>query len=132
MSRDQAEAVRFFTIASDLKFAVAQHQLALYYDKGIVVPRDAAKAAQLYTLAADCGYLHAQFSLAVCFEEGNGVVTNTTKAEHYYRLAVGNGHALASFGLGKLLLDTAEGDATLERECSLSISRAASQMVSYG
>jgi len=54
--QDATEAVRWFRLAADQGYAVAQYNLAIGYANGMGVPQDSTKAAQWYHLASDRGY----------------------------------------------------------------------------
>jgi TPR repeat protein len=85
VAQDDAEAVRFYSLAADQGHAGAQHRLV-----------------EMYRLAADKGNADAQFQLGLMFDKGLGVDENHTEAMRLYRLAADEGHAGAQYNLGNM------------------------------
>jgi uncharacterized protein len=61
--QDDREAVRFYKLAADQGFAMAQYNLALMYQDGRGVPKDDREALHLFKLAARGGDEYAQNAL---------------------------------------------------------------------
>ena len=53
--KDEAEAVRWYRLAAEQGYAIAQHNLGVMYDKGEGVLKDDAEAVRWYRLAAEQG-----------------------------------------------------------------------------
>lgn len=56
VAQDHGEATRYYRIAADQGFALAQSNLGVCYEKGTGVTQDYSEAARLYSLAADQGF----------------------------------------------------------------------------
>ena len=93
VSKDEAEAVRWYRLAADQGLAGAQHVLAAMYADGRGVSKDEAEAVRWYRLAADQGYAKAQYTLGVMYADGLGVPKDEAEAVRWYRLAADQGLA---------------------------------------
>ena len=98
--QDYAQAVKYYRLAADQGFAMAQYNLGICYYNGQGVPEDDGMAAKYYRLAADQGYAKAQYNLGACYYWGQGVPQDYAQAVKYYRLAVDQGFANAQYNLG--------------------------------
>ena len=98
--QDYAQAVKYYRLAADQGFAMAQYNLGVCYKRGEGVPQDDGMAVKYYRLAADQGYAPAQSNLGVCYKRGEGVPQDYAQAVKYYRLAADQGLAGAQFNLG--------------------------------
>jgi len=100
VTKNDAEAVRWFRLAANQGNAIAQINLGWCYLKGQGVERNDTEAVRLYTLAADQGDAIAQINLGWCYLKGQGVERNDTEAVRLYTLAADQGHARAQRNLG--------------------------------
>jgi TPR repeat protein len=71
--------------------AVAQVELALWYEFGKSGEADFVKAATWYSRAAEQGYWNGQFGLAFLYERGFGVPQDYVLAYKWYNLAAAQG-----------------------------------------
>jgi hypothetical protein len=94
VTRDYAEAFKWFRKAAEQGNAKAQYFLGRMYYYGEGIPKDYAEAAIFYRKAAEQGDLLAQFHLGICYASGEGVAKDTVEAYAYYNLAgVADEHA---------------------------------------
>jgi TPR repeat protein len=93
---DDREAARLYKLAADQGDALAQVNLAVFYEIGSGgLQKDDREAARLYRLAADQGNALAQVSLAVFYETGRGSLPkNDREAARLYKLAADRGNAV--------------------------------------
>ncbi len=100
VSRDDAEAVKWYRLAARQDDAAAQFSLGVAYSEGKGVAPDDATAAQWYHLAAAQGFAKAMNNLGLMYESGRGVPRDQVKAYAWYdlaaaRVAPGRGKNLA-------------------------------------
>jgi TPR repeat protein len=88
MSRNDAEAIRWYRKAADQDHALAQFRLGDLYSNGEGSPRDEIEAAKWYRLAADQGLGAAQFRLGMLYAEGKGVPQDRVLAHMWLNLVV--------------------------------------------
>ena len=100
VSRDYAEAVKWYRKAADQGNADAQQGLGRCYYYGTGVSKDYAEAVKWLRLSADQGHAEAQVCLGWCYENGEGVSKDMTEAVRLYRLAAEQGNANAQCNLG--------------------------------
>ena len=100
--QDYGMAVKYFRLAADQGYAMAQYNLGVCYKRGEGVPQDYAQAVKYYRLAADQGYADAQYNLALCYEEGQGVAKNLNEAIRLYRMVAATGDDDAKKALARL------------------------------
>ena len=99
VTKDSAEAVRWFRKAADQGHARGQFILGGMYGNGTGVSKDLAEAAKWYRKAADQGYAVAQFNLGVMYVMGNGVPKDLVQAHAWWNIAGASGHADAKTNL---------------------------------
>ena len=99
VTKDDAEAVRWFRLAVEPGHARAQYNLGTMYANGTGVAEDDAEAVRWFRLAADQGHARAQFSLGVMYTNGDGVIEDNAEAARWYRLAADQGDAEAALAL---------------------------------
>ena len=87
VSKNEAEAMKWYRLAADQGEAVAQINLGRMYADGRGVPENDTEAVKWFRLAADQGVADAQFNLGVMYADGQGVPENDTEAVKWYRLA---------------------------------------------
>ena len=100
VTRDYAEAVRWYRRAAAQGHARAQFNLGLKYAKGEGVTRNYAEAVRWYRRAAGQGNARAQSNLGAMYAKGEGVTRNYAEAVRWYRRAAAQGYATAQFNLG--------------------------------
>jgi TPR repeat protein len=103
--QDYVEAVKWYKLAADQGFAMAQSNLGdMYtYDQGKGVPQDHMEAAKWYKLAANQGNAMAQTNLGLMHEQGRGVVQDNVEAARWIKLAADKGQAEAITALPIIL-----------------------------
>jgi len=106
--------------------ALAQHKLALVYDRGIGSrPQNRVEARRLQGLAAAQGLAQAQFRLAVMHDQGHGGPRDQVEARRLYALAATQGWAQAFQNLATMYYTGEGGRPTQSRrgDCTVSRSR---------
>lgn len=88
VSRNDAEAIRWYRKAADQDHVLAQFGLGDLYSNGEGSPRDEIEAAKWYRLAADQGLGAAQFRLGMIYAEGKGVPQDRVLAHMWLNLVV--------------------------------------------
>ena len=86
VSRNDAEAIRWYRKAADQDHALAQFRLGDLYSNGEGSSRDEIEAAKWYRSAADQGLGGAQFSLGMIYAEGKGVPQDRVLAHMWLNL----------------------------------------------
>ncbi len=87
VSRDYAEATRWYRRAAQHSNAMAESTLGDIYYYGRGVPQDYVAAGQWWRLAADHGVAVAQLNLGVMYANGDGVPQDYVKSHLYSNLA---------------------------------------------
>ena len=100
VSKDYAEAVKWYKKSAELGYAYAQYSLGYCYECGKGVSVDYAEAVKWYRKAAELGDAVAQDGLGYCYECGQGVSQDYAEAVKWYRKAAEQGHASAQWSLG--------------------------------
>lgn len=100
VTKDDAEAVKWYRKAADLGFAIAQVNLGVAYANGKGVAKDDAEALKWYRKAAELGNANAQSILGFRYDIGRGVAKNEAEAVKWYRKAADQGDADAQSNLG--------------------------------
>jgi hypothetical protein len=100
--RDDSEAVRWFTVATEAGLAEAQYNLGIMYVTGRGLPRDPAAAVVWYTRAAEQGLVEAQFNLGTAYGTGLGVRRDEALAAQWLERAARHGLARAQYSLAAL------------------------------
>ena len=100
VSKDVAEAVRWYRKAAEQGNADAQGKLGLMYEEGQGVDKNEVEAARWYRKSADQGDADAQVRLGIMYEEGQGVDKDEAEAVRWYRKSADQGHAVAQYCLG--------------------------------
>ena len=93
-------AIRFYRIAAEMGYAVAQCELGFAYEDGINVQENPTEAFRWYLEAANQNDASAQCALGSCFCFGYGVEQNAAEAARWYRKAAENGDTQAQNSLG--------------------------------
>ena len=87
VSKDLAEAAKWYRKSADQGNAYAQYNLGWYYANGKGVSKDLAEAVKWFRKSAEQGYAEAQYNLGVCYYNGEGVLKDLVEAYAYYNLA---------------------------------------------
>ena len=87
VSKNSAEAFKWFHLAAKQKNAFGQHNLGLLYVNGIGVDIDFVEAAKWFRLAAEQGLPLAQYHLGVLYHGGKGVPKELKETAKWFRLA---------------------------------------------
>jgi TPR repeat protein len=102
VTQDVAQARRWFRLAADQGFAIAQYNLGVMCMNGQGAPVDYAEALRWFLAAAEQQNASAQFSVGVFYERGRGVGQDHAEAVRWYRRAADRGDAAAQLNLGIL------------------------------
>ena len=103
VSKNVAEAVKWYRKAAEQGYAEAQYDLGICYEEGYGVAKDMFEAFKWYRKAAEQGHAKGQFELGESYYHGRGVSVNDHEAVKWYRMAAEQNHAEALFKLGILL-----------------------------
>lgn len=103
VSKNVAEAVKWYRKAAEQGYAEAQYDLGICYEEGYGVAKDMFEAFKWYRKAAEQGHAKGQFELGESYYRGRGVSVNDHEAVKWFRKAAEQGHAEALFKLGILL-----------------------------
>ena len=87
ISRDFAEAAKWYTLAAELGDERAQFDLGSLYDSGQGVPKSADLAAKWYLAGAERRQVACQYNIATMYETGAGVEKDLVAAYMWYYLA---------------------------------------------
>ena len=96
VAKDDAEAVRWYSLAAQQKDAQGLTNLAAMYLQGRGVQRDYARALDLSKQAAESGYPVAQNNLALMYANGQGVKQDYVMAYAWLDVAAVEVRAAAS------------------------------------
>jgi localization factor PodJL len=91
LTKNPAEARRWYERAAQSGDRSAMHNLALYYFEGSGGPKNATVAAEWFRRAAMAGLTDSQYNLGRLYEEGLGVGQNSAEAYKWYLLAARGG-----------------------------------------
>lgn len=100
ITKNDEEAVKWFTKAADQGFSKAQSNLAFRYLHGEGATQNVKLAVNLFEKAAEQGIENAQHELGRCYFEGNGVKRDYKKAVECFSSAAKQGHSDAQLDLG--------------------------------
>ena len=87
VTKNVAEAARWFGRAADLGYAPAQYNLGFHYSLGSGVAQDDVAAVKWFRKAADQGYMRAQSKLALAYTNGTGVAKDEAEAAKWRQKA---------------------------------------------
>jgi TPR repeat protein len=79
--------MRWFRLAADQGYSLAQFMLGNMYYNGSGIPRDYTKAMQWYSVAANQNYAPAQNNLGVMYLQGHGAPQDYVRAYMWLNLA---------------------------------------------
>ena len=98
VTRNYAEAAKWFRKAAEQGHATAQNNLGVCYENGRGVAKNRLQAMKWYTQAAEQGHADAQCNLGVCYYQSEFY----TEAAKWIRKAAEQGNARGEFLLGNL------------------------------
>jgi TPR repeat protein len=104
VTKDYAEAFKYFKKSAEQGYASGQDWLGYMYQKGYGVTQNYAEALKWYRKAAEQNYRSGQFNLGYMYDHGLGVTQDYAEACKWYRKAAEQGHANAQANLGYLTL----------------------------
>ena len=84
---DDAQAIKWYSLAADAGHAEAQFNLGVMYANGWGVDMNWEESARYYILAAEQGFVPAQKALAYVYGHGMGVMKNRVQAYTWYDIA---------------------------------------------
>lgn len=99
------EAARWYRLAAEQGFSLAQQNLGYLYNEGQGVIRDYAQAAYWFRKAAEQGLADSQFNLGYSYYHGRGVAQDYSLAAYWFSRAAEQGLAGAQNNLGSLYYD---------------------------
>ncbi len=100
VSKDQAEAAKWYREAADQGLAVAQNSLGSMYQHGEGLPQNYSEAISWYQKAAAQGSGEAFANLGAMYDFGLGVPQDKQKAVENYQLGADKGGPTAILNLG--------------------------------
>jgi TPR repeat protein len=100
VSKNAAEAVKWWRKAAEQGDASVQYHLGTCYELGEGVPKDVLEAVKWVRKAAEQGHAEAQNYLGTCYAQGGGVPKNAAEAVKWWRKAADQGYSKAQYNLG--------------------------------
>ena len=100
VTKDTAEALKWYRKAAEQGGAQDQYHLGLHYANGLLGAKDTVEAVKWYRKAAAQGYAQAQVNLGVCYQLGEGVTEDKAEAVKWYWKAAKQGEAGGQSWLG--------------------------------
>ncbi len=100
VAKNLAEAVKWYTLAAEARYAPAQDALGTCHLHGRGLPQNAVAGVSWYLAAAKQGHAPGQYNLAVCYGAGMGAAKDLAAALQWYRQAADQGLAMAQSNLG--------------------------------
>jgi uncharacterized protein len=102
LSVEQGQQTERLLANAESGTAEEQYNLAMRFERGIVVRQNYREAARWYRLSAMQAYPGAQYKLCELSEQGRGVPQDYQEALRWCGLAADQGHGHAMFMLGRL------------------------------
>jgi TPR repeat protein len=99
VTRDVADAIKWYRKAAEQGNAEGQYSLGGKYDSGDGMPQDYTKALKWYRKAAEQGHSIAEYNLGVMYYRALGVQQDFSEAAKWFRKAAEQGNADAQFNL---------------------------------
>ena len=96
VSKDEAEALKWYLKAAAQGHEKAQYNVGVCYDAGTGVAQDHEEAARWYRKAAQRGHAKAAYNLAVDYKYGQGVARDDAEAFAWFDFAASRGEAVAA------------------------------------
>lgn len=100
VTKDYAEALKWYRKSSDQDLAAAQFNLGTMYAEGKGVAKDMTEAVRWYSRAAKQGYAAAPNNLGLAYQHGDGIEKNDFLGVLWYRKAADQGFVMAMNNLG--------------------------------
>ena len=100
VTKDQAEAVKWYRKAAEAGDALGMTNLGFCYANGSGVTKDETEAVKWYRKAAEAGDAPGMVNLGGSYEYGTGVTKNEAEAVKWYRKAAEAGEARGMANLG--------------------------------
>ena len=100
VTKDYAEAVKWYRKAAEQGLDWGQNNLGYMYRYGYGVTKDYEEAVKWYRKAAEQGLAMGQSNLGTMYEMGYGVTKDYEEAVKWYRKAAEQGNAIAQYNLG--------------------------------
>ena len=102
VTRDCAEALKWYRLAADQDYAEAENSLGELYRGGLGTPQDYGEAVRWFYRAARQGNADAENSLGTMYAGGFGVLRDYSEALKWYLRAAAKHHPTARYNLGCL------------------------------
>jgi localization factor PodJL len=102
VTKDLAQAAKYYTQSADAGFAPAQFRIGSFHEKGLGVERDASKAKTFYQMAAEQGNASAMHNLAVLYAMGAAGPADNDSAAEWFTKAAEFGIKDSQYNLGIL------------------------------
>ena len=99
VSKNEAEAAKWFSKAAEQGHAISQAKLGVMYDLGRGVPENDVEAVKWFRKAAEQGDADGQTGLGFSYATGGGIPVNNVKAYMWLSLAKAWGHETAAENL---------------------------------
>lgn len=99
VTKDPAEAMKWYIKAAEQGIPVVQHDVGVKYFQGSGVKQDYLEAAKWWELSANAGLADSQFNLGLMYYRGLGLETDYQKAAELFRKASEQGHPHAQYSL---------------------------------
>jgi len=99
VSKNEAEAAKWFRKAAEQGHAISQAKLGVMYDLGRGVPENDVEAVKWFRKAAEQGDADGQTGLGFTYATGAGIPVNNVKAYMWLSLAKAQGHETAADNL---------------------------------
>jgi len=96
VAMDDAQAIKWYTLAADAGHAEAQFNLGVMYANGWGVDMNWEESARFYLLAAEQGFVPSQKALAYALGHGMGVTKDLIQACVWYDIAAQMGDDLGA------------------------------------
>lgn len=93
--RDNQEALKWFHVAADQRYAPAQNEIGRFYFEGLGVTRDYSEALKFFRMATDQGLAEAQKNVDHLYRDGLGVARDEAEAMRWDRMATEHSHGTA-------------------------------------
>ena len=100
VTKDSAEALKWYRKSAEQNFAPAQYAMGTCYANGEGLARNEAEATKWYLKAAGQNLAVAQYNLGVCYRDGQGVTKDEEEAAIWFRKAADQNLAVAQYNLG--------------------------------
>ena len=100
VSKDTAQALKWFHKAADQGLDEAQYTLGCCYNGDDGFPKDSGEAVKWWGIAAAQGYADAQYCLGLKYFVGEGVAKNPAAAAKWWKKAAEQNHGDAQYFLG--------------------------------